>query len=322
MKRPNDKIDRMMIDWMMRERAVPLVTLLILALPGLATLGCGSPKAADSESADVETAAFDAGEPKVRDALLDGRRVRYLDVGRDEPTLVLVHGWASDRQAFRFQVETLRESFRLLAIDLPGHGESEEPAAPYSMDLLARGVESVMDDAGVERAVLVAHSNGTPVIRQFYRLFPERTLALVVVDGPLLQAFDESTAKQMLAGFEGADYAATLAGVLDSMPTFGLSEELHAEIRAMALRQPQHAIVGGLQAALDTAIWTRDPIEVPLLLVLARQPAWDEQYISTVKGLAPQVEIRWFEEVSHFLMMERPAEFDAILADFVQQSGL
>ena len=57
------------------------------------------------------------------------------------------------------------------------------------MDLFARAVEAVRAAAGVDRVVLVGHSMGTPVVRQFYRLFPKKTLGLVAVDGSLRPFF-------------------------------------------------------------------------------------------------------------------------------------
>ncbi len=50
----------------------------------------------------------------------------------------------------------------MITVDLPGHGESDKPQIAYTMDLFARAVEAVMRDAGVDQAVLVGHSMGTP----------------------------------------------------------------------------------------------------------------------------------------------------------------
>ena len=91
------------------------------------------------------------------DALMDGRRIHYLDAGRGELTLVLVHGWASDRRVWSEQVAALARTHRVLAVDLPGHGRSEAPARGHSMDVYADGIAAVLDAAGVSAAVLVGH---------------------------------------------------------------------------------------------------------------------------------------------------------------------
>jgi len=66
------------------------------------------------------------------------------------------------------------------------------------MEYLARSIEAVLSDAKVKRAVLVGHSMGTPVIRQFYRVFPEKTAGLVIVDGALRILFPEEQTDQFM----------------------------------------------------------------------------------------------------------------------------
>src|SRR5262249_19857270 len=118
-------------------------------------------------------------------AELDGLRVHYKNYGTGRRALIFIHGWSLDLTSWRGQIPAFEGKVRMLLIDLPGHGESDKPQITYSFDLFARSIDTVMRDAGVDKAILVGHSNGTPVIRQFYRKYPEKTLALVVVDGPL-----------------------------------------------------------------------------------------------------------------------------------------
>ena len=89
----------------------------------------------------------------------------------------------------------------MIAIDLPGHGQSDKPQVTYSMDYFARAVEAVMNDAKAKRAVLVGHSMGTPVARQFYRKYPQKTLAIVIVDGVLRPLGDKAMMDRMIEGF-------------------------------------------------------------------------------------------------------------------------
>jgi pimeloyl-ACP methyl ester carboxylesterase len=211
---------------------------------------------------------------------------------------------------------------RVIAVDLPGHGQSDIPDAEFSMDLFARATAAVMDHAGVEQAVLVGHSNGTPVIRQFYRLFPKRARALVVVDGALKQMLSSEIADQMKPRLSEQNFHETVEGFIDEMPGDGLDEAARDEIKAMALAQPHAAVYGGLMAAVDAKTWEPDPIQVPLLLILAEQPSWNDEYLSFVKELAPQAELHVMTGVSHFLMVERPAEFDSLLIAFLEENEL
>ena len=67
------------------------------------------------------------------------------------------------------------------------------------MDLHARAIDAVLDDAAVKSAVLIGHSNGTPVMRQFYRRFPEKVKGLVIVDGALRPFGDAAIMENFIA---------------------------------------------------------------------------------------------------------------------------
>src|SRR5829696_4602048 len=124
-------------------------------------------------------AAFD-GESKY--AKLDGARIHYKSYGKGSDALVLVHGWGCNMDHWRDQISDFAKRNRVIALDLPGHGQSDKPQIAYSMDLFANAIDAVMRDAKVERAVVMGHSMGTPIARQFYRKYPQKTLGIVIVD--------------------------------------------------------------------------------------------------------------------------------------------
>src|SRR5215210_6172038 len=97
-------------------------------------------------------AAFD-GESKY--AKLDGARIHYKSYGKGKHALVLIHGWGSNLTFWRDQIPDFAKRNRVIALDLPGHGESDKPEIAYSMDLFANAIDAVMRDAKVERAVLM-----------------------------------------------------------------------------------------------------------------------------------------------------------------------
>src|SRR5216684_1531260 len=116
-----------------------------------------------------------APEGKSHYAALDGNRIHYQSYGKGREALVLIHGWSCNLDFWRDLIPDLSRRSRVIAIDLPGHGKSDKPQVAYTMDLFARAVDAVMREAGVKRAVFVGHSMGTPVMRQFYRKYPQKT---------------------------------------------------------------------------------------------------------------------------------------------------
>ena|SRR2546422_5171314 len=263
--------------------------------------------------------------PVRRSVRFEGMNVVYASRGRGEPALVFVHGWSCDRSFWEAQMAspTLARGRRLLAVDLPGHGESDKPAIHYTMDLFARAIASVLDDAGVRRAVLVGHSMGTPVIRQFYRLHPSRTAGLVMVDGPLQPFLDNSASwEEFLAPLRGADYREWAGKFVEARldPATDPAERDH--VRRVILATPQHVMIGSMEAFSDPAIWKEDPIEVPVLMVMAKGPFATPEFEAFLKRLAPRADYRVMEGVSHFLMMDRPAEFNDMVGDWLARNGL
>jgi pimeloyl-ACP methyl ester carboxylesterase len=182
-------------------------------------------------------------------------------------------------------------------------------------------VEAVMRDAGIKKAVLVGHSMGTPVIRQFYRLYPEKTLGLVIVDGALRPMGTKEQDAQYMA-FIRADYKANAPKIVDAITQAVADEKLRQEIRAAMLATPEHVAVSAMAGMTDEKIWGNDKIDVPVLAILAESPYWKPDTAQFYRSLAPKLDFRMWQGVSHFLMMERPQVFNQSVRHFVAKNKL
>lgn len=294
-------------------RAIPLISAAVLALL-LSKKIFGAPSL-PADNLDSVASRF---------ATLDDAKVHYKSIGDSaaKTAVVFVHGWSCDLTVWRAQVPAFEGKARILLVDLPGHGRSDRPAVDYSMDRFARAIDAVMKDAGVERALLVGHSMGTPVIRQFWRLFPEKTIGLVAVDGPLrTYTKDPKQIQSFLDHFSGPDFAKTMNGFLDSMFVASTPEDVKASVRAIMGGATQQVAVSAMKGMFDLSIWKDDPIRVPLELIVAKSPNWSADYFAYVKTLNPSAEIVEMPDAGHFVMMENPAEFNATLIAFAARAG-
>ncbi len=93
----------------------------------------------------------------------DGVPISYTSEGRGEPAIVFIHGWTCDHTHWRFQVPEFRKSFRVIAIDLPGHGASGADRDSWSIEGLGADVAVVVRGLELEKVFLVGHSMGGPV---------------------------------------------------------------------------------------------------------------------------------------------------------------
>jgi sigma-B regulation protein RsbQ len=254
-----------------------------------------------------------------RFALYNGTRVHYKSLGLGATAVVFVHGWNCDMSFWREQIPAVDGRVRAIFLDLPGFGRSDKPEVAYTMDYFAGAVDAVLRASGVEHAVLVGHSMGVPVIRQYYRRFRPGVLALVVVDGALRSPFgDTAQTARFVAQWDGADYADRMSRMVDGLFSGGADNALRASVKRQMLATPQRIAASAMRGMADPAIWRDDPIEVPLLAVMAGGRNWPPDYVAYVKRIAPGVRYETMSGVGHFLMLERPTEFNALLDDFLR----
>lgn len=293
-----------------RSAVYALAFLFAIAMAPAASLEVSSAK-------DTKPAAADT-----RWAKLDGARIHYVNYGKGDEALVLVHGWTQNIDSWRDQLPDFAKRNRVIAIDLPGHGQSDKPQTTYSMDYFARAIDAVMSDAKVKRAVLMGHSMGTPVARQFYRKYPEKTLAIVIVDGSLRPFGDKALMDRMIAGFRGPNYRDTATQMFKGMSGPNLQEEAHARIQASFLNTPQHVVVSAMEGMADASIWGEDKINVPVLAVMAKNPFFPPNVEESFRALAPKMEFQMWDGVGHFLMMEKPKQFNEVALAFLDKHKL
>lgn len=119
-------------------------------------------------------------EPFVKDGLVAGRRVRYLDCGSG-PALVLLHGMASSWQWWLENIPALAGEHRVIAVDLPGCGDSEQLPPPAEMSSHADAVLGLLAELGVETATVAGHSMGGLVAIAMAAADPDLVRRLVLV---------------------------------------------------------------------------------------------------------------------------------------------
>lgn len=275
-------------------------------------------------------------QPESRFAKLDGARVHYVSYGKGDEALVLIHGWTQNIDAWRDQIPEFAKHYRVIALDLPGHGKSDKPqftkeSVPknqprkpfvYSMDHFARAVAAVMLDAKVRRAVLAGHSMGTPVARQFYRKFPENTLGIIVVDGSLRPFGNPAMVDQLIANLRSPNYSVAIDQMFGMMFGAGLSAEAQQRIKASTANTPQHVLVGAFEGMADSGIWGEDKINLQVLAIMAKGPFYPPNVEESFRGIAPKMEFHMWDGVGHFLMMEKPKEFNAAVIAWLDKNGL
>jgi pimeloyl-ACP methyl ester carboxylesterase len=302
-------------------RALTCATGLILAL--LAD-GCISYDPAPKKIAKPDQ-PDSAHQRKPAFARFGTNKVYYVTTGKGPRTIVFVHGWASNGNFWNEQVPALEDKARLIFIDLPGHGRSDKPEVNYSIDFLADAVLAVMQSAKAAPATLVGHSMGVAVICRVYAQAPEKVAALVAVDGSLrMNKVSPEDARKYVAAYGGPDYREQVKRSVTAMFPTPKTERLRAQVFEQMINTPQHVLISTLQNSFDTNApsWQLDRVDVPLLILNARSAAWTSDYEAHVRSLSAQVDYRTFEKSGHFLMLEKPLEFNTALTGMLARYDL
>ena len=209
-----------------------------------------------------------------------GLRLAYDDTGARgaRPVAVLIHGWISERADLRAVGAALAPTYRVVALDAPGHGESAVPdpdtAAPrLAIPAQAADVAALCDHLGVSGALLVGHSAGGAVAVELAARRPDLAAAVVALDGTMLFR------KEVLAGVEPLLAALRTPAWREAMNGFLRQSYLPsddpallaAELAAVA-RMPQHVVAAVPEQFLewDAEVALRD-LRAPLLYVDAGQ---------------------------------------------------
>jgi pimeloyl-ACP methyl ester carboxylesterase len=119
--------------------------------------------------------------PSVATLRVNEVRVNYLDYGTG-PALVLLHGMAASWQWWLENIPALAQHHRVIAVDLPGFGRSEQLPAPAEMATHARTVLGLLDQLGVQSATISGHSMGGLVAIEMFNAYPQRVRSLILVD--------------------------------------------------------------------------------------------------------------------------------------------
>jgi pimeloyl-ACP methyl ester carboxylesterase len=250
-------------------------------------------------------------------ATVDGLQIHSSIQGKGPKTVILVHGWTCDETSWDSQVPALAKSYRVITIDLPGHGKSGSPKdGKFSLDLFAKAVEAVRSEAKADRVALAGHSMGTPVIVHYARLYPQHVAALIFVDGGIMQPsanLNASFADQ----FGGPDGLKARENMIRSMFSASTSDAMQKHILSMMLGAPPETAVGAMKAIFAPSNLKDEICTLPVLGLYAdKSRSGNSEYMKTH---FPKMDYKEIPGTGHFLMLEKPDEFNRLVLEFLDK---
>ena len=249
----------------------------------------------------------------------------------DAPVLMLLHGYLETMYMYNELVEALRRHYRLIVIDMPGHGLTDyAPAGPdgervNTLSFDASVVVGVLDKCGVDKAVLAGHSMGGYVTLQTLREHPERVERAILLHS---HPYPDSPQKIEDRGREKAFVAAgKLLAVADiSIPNMYYSENLRAcdekireTVELCETHDPEGIIasIEGLRRRDDLSDVLQHP-PVPVLLIHGDHDAFlPLERVEEMKIKFPEVRYALIPDAGHNSFIEQPAACIAAITAFL-----
>jgi len=183
------------------------------------------------------------------------------------------------------------------------------------MDLFARAIEAVRAEVGTDRIVLVGHSMGTPVIVRYAKLYPRHAPALVLVDG--VTAGNPQRERRSGAMMGGPDGRKNREAMIRGMFSAATTPTLQTRILNMMLAAPEATAVGAMDATFAATTGDDAPLSLPTLAIYADHSRLaDRGYLQAHFGNLEYTEI---PGTGHFLMLEKPREFNRLLLAFLAE---
>ncbi len=263
----------------------------------------------------------------------DGAKIYYQDQGEGQPIL-LVHGWMCSSKFWQKNVPELANVFRVVTLDLRGHGNSSKALAGHTIGQYARDVRAVIEHLGLQETALVGWSLGGPVVLSYYEQYSKdaRLKALGLVDATPFPFNPADWNSHALRNYNYDGMNRTFADYTADPRKFAI-----AFTTRMFKQKPSVADMDWIVAELiKTPTWIAEAaysdflmsdyakslpeIKVPVIVFAANSGIFSNG-IAMGKAIADQVSHGTFipfEDAGHILFYEQPQKFNANLTDFVK----
>ena len=260
------------------------------------------------------------------DVVADGIRLRVLDTGGGPATLLLLHGLSASHDIWEHVVDEFADRYRIVAPDLPGHGESAKPDAPYTIDFYAGVVRSLARELGIDEAVVGGSSLGGKIALELACWYPRFVRALVLAApageyarglrpfGKAIEVLSRPPVMRMALerALEQTFYDRSRVGHVTRRKI------LAARLEAPDFAEFARAIARSVGGVLAAEVQPLHLVTQPVLAVWGRQDRIVPIHRSEALARAiPHAQLRIVDRCGHIAMLEQPSEFNRHVTAFL-----
>jgi len=259
----------------------------------------------------------------------------YYEISGKGQWLVLIHGaWAS-HEWWRWQVPELSQSYRILSLDVRGHGQSSPLEKPASVDNFARDLETLLQKVGADEVSLVGWSMGGIISMQYYLSNPSRVKALVLI-ATRGQRNPKTKLRVWLQQMQARlSLMMDFAGYKESI----YPEQVEKEIRSMLSPATPKKVVDWIMTDLANnprrnflevakSLWNWEAgerlttINVPTLIMVGEEDnTTPPRFSHFLHAKIPNSKLMVVKNCGHYLLLERPDIVNTEIVKFLKDAN-
>ncbi|WP_281310752.1 alpha/beta fold hydrolase [Flavobacterium flavigenum] len=256
----------------------------------------------------------------MKTVLYKNTTISYTDSG-EGTAIVLLHGFLENKKMWQDYAAFFSENYRIITIDLLGHGESECLGYVHEMEENARAVNAVLENLKIEKAIILGHSMGGYVGLAFAELYPEKLQKLILLNSTSKEDSAEKkinrtraikAVKQNYASF----VSMSIANLFSENNRERLANEIE-KVKKEALKTPLQGIVAsleGMKIRKDRENILKQNLFRVLLVLGKKDPVLNyDENISQIKNTNAQLVS--FED-GHMSQIENNEDLKKVLSDF------
>ena len=261
-----------------------------------------------------------------------GIQWHYDTEGKGE-NLLFLHGWGVDKRIWRQQSKFFSQYYRVMTVDLPGHGKSSWEKV--DLGVIVEDLKFILDKARFSDITIVGSSLGGLVALKFYEFFPNHVMRMIFVGS--MPKFSRSKDYphgldveriRKLGGQLAHDYPSIINVFFRSLFTrherqtrrFRWLQRFRQNID-MPMRQALTEYLDILEREDLREVLKR--VHVPLQFINGREDEiCTKETVAFLKKMAPRSRFDFFDQCGHFPFLSKPHEFNRIMEAFLKESTL
>jgi len=250
----------------------------------------------------------------------DGIPIHYKLYGKGNVSLVFVHDWCTNMKYWEEQIPSFGVNFKVVTLDLAGHGQSGIGRTTWTMEAFGQDVASVVEKLDLQKVVLIGHGMGGPVILEAAKLIPDRAIGLVGADSftdLYMKGIEEGQIQLAMRSHQENYQEQIREHVRLSWFSPNSDHDQMSKIILDMIKTPKEVALGALEE-LQRYDAAESFKQVRLDVRCVQTTHMDVSYDVT-QTHAKSIWVEYLDGLGHFIMLEDSRAFNRHLANFINE---